>query len=244
MPLAAMVKGFEIEDLRELVRFFKVQVKKLGVKVRLGREFDAKALEETKPDVVIVAAGGNPTLPEVKGIERKNVIKSADLYGKLRLANRIFGPKLLRDLTKVWMPVGKRVVIIGGAIQGCQLAELLIKRGRKVTIVETGDELGKWLVPERKTRLFYWFDQKGIERLTGVKLVEINEKGLEIVTRDGQKRLLEADHIIPALPFAENKALMEMIKGKVPVVNCIGDCAGPGVIPDAARAGWQIGNAI
>jgi 2,4-dienoyl-CoA reductase (NADPH2) len=244
MPLAAMVKGFEIEDLRELVRFFKVQLKKLGVNVRLGREFDAKALEETKPDVVIVATGGNPTLPEVKGIERKNVIKSTDLYGKLRLAIRVFGPKLLRDLTKVWMPVGKRVVIIGGAIQGCQLAELLIKRGRKVTIVETGDELGKWLVPERKTRLFYWFDQKGIERLTGVKLVEINEKGLEIVTRDGQKRLLEADHIIPALPFAENKALMEMIKGKVPEVNCIGDCAGPGVIPDATRAGWQIGNAI
>jgi 2,4-dienoyl-CoA reductase (NADPH2) len=244
MPLAAMVKGFEIEDLREVVRFFSVQVKKLGVEVRSGREFDAKALEETKPEVVIVATGGNPTLPDVKGIERKNVIRSADLYGKLRLAIRIFGPKRLRDLTKVWMPVGKRVVIIGGAIQGCQLAELLIKRGRKVTIVETGDDLGRWLVPERKTRLFYWFDQKGIERLTGVKLVEINEKGLEIVTRDGQKRLLEADHIIPALPFAENKALMEMIKGKVPEVNCIGDCAGPGVIPDATRAGWQIGNAI
>ena len=67
---------------------------------------------------------------------------------------------MLRDLTRIWMPVGKRVVIIGGAIQGCQLGEYLIKRGRKVTIVETGDEMGEWLVPERKTRLFYWFDRK------------------------------------------------------------------------------------
>jgi 2,4-dienoyl-CoA reductase (NADPH2) len=244
MPLAAMVKGFEIEDLREVVKFFETQIRKLGVEVRLGREFDAQALAETKPDVVVVAAGGSPTLPEVKGIDRKNVIKSTDLYGKLRLAIWILGPKLLRDLTKVWMPVGRRVVIIGGAIQGCQLAEFLIKRGRKVTIVETGDEMGKWLVPERKTRLFYWYDQKGIERLTGVKLVEINDKGLEIITRDGQKRLLEADHFIPALPFAENKGLAEQLKGKVPEVFCIGDSAGPGVIPDATRAGWQIGNAI
>ena len=112
------------------------------------------------------------------------------------------------------MPVGRDVVIIGGAIQGCQLAEYLVKRGRKVTLVETGDELGKWLAPERKTRLFYWFDKKGVERLTGVKLIEIHKMGLEIVTRDGQKRLLEADHIIPALPFAENNALRVCLRAR------------------------------
>ena len=33
-----------------------------------------------------------------------------------------------------------------------------------MTIVETGDELGAGLVPERMTRLFYWFDEKGVER--------------------------------------------------------------------------------
>ena len=36
------------------------------------------------------------------------------------------------------MPIGKRVVIVGGAIQGCEPAEFLIKRGRKVTIVHDG----------------------------------------------------------------------------------------------------------
>jgi 2,4-dienoyl-CoA reductase (NADPH2) len=243
VPLAAMVKGFEIEDLRDFLTFFRTQVRKLGINVRLNTPFNVKALEEIKPDAVILATGGIPTLPEVKGIDRKNVIKATDLYKTLKLAIWVFGPKLLRDLTSIYMPVGKRVVIIGGAIQGCQLAEYLIKHGRKVTIVETGEELGKWLVPEKKTRLFYWFDKKGIERLTGVKLIEINEKGLEIVTREGQMRLIEADNIIPALPFAENKGLVEMVKGKVPEVYCIGDCTGPGVIPDATRAGWQVANA-
>ena len=150
VPLAAMVKGFEIEELPKLLRFFRTQVKKLGVDVQLHTEFDAKALDETKPDAVILATGGVPTLPEVKGIDRKNVIKSTDLYGTLRFSIWLLGPRLLRELTRIWMPVGKRVVIIGGAIQGCQLAEYLTKRGRKVTIVETGDELGEWLVPERR----------------------------------------------------------------------------------------------
>ncbi len=61
VSLAAMVKGFEIEDLREVLWFFRTQVKKIrrrrpaaqGVRRRLhpGR---------AKPDVVVVAAGGDP----------------------------------------------------------------------------------------------------------------------------------------------------------------------------------------
>lgn len=244
VPLAAMVKGFEIEELDKFLDFFRTQVRKSGVVVRLNTEFTAQAVDELKPDAVILATGGVPTLPDVKGIDRRNVIKAGDLYGALRFAIWILGPKTLRELTRLFMPVGKRVVIIGGAIQGCQLAEFLTKRGRKVTIVETGDELGKWIVPERKTRLFHWFDQKRVERLTGVKLVEINERGLEIYTKEGQKRLIEADSIIPALPFAANTTLLDALKGKVPEVYSLGDCAEPGVIPDATRAGWEIGNAI
>ena len=176
-------------------------------------------------------AGGNPTLPDVPGVDGKNVIKTSDLYGTLRFYLRLLGPKRLRDLTRVWMPVGRRVVIIGGAIQGCQLGEFLTKRGRKVTIVETGDELGVGLVPERKTRLFYWFDKKGVERLSGVKLVEITGKGLSIVTRDGEQRFLEADNVMPALPFAGNHDIEEGVRSRVTEVYSIGDCEEPGPIP-------------
>lgn len=245
VTLASMVKGFEIEDLSLFLDFFRGQVKKLGVDVHLHEDFDEKALAREKPDAVVIASGGVPTYPAgLKGFDSKKVIKTGELYGMLRFYLWIFGPKLLRKLTKVWMPVGKKVVIIGGAIQGCQLAEYLIKRGRQVTIVEEGDEMGKWLVPERKTRLFYWFDKKGIERLTGVKLLEVNDKGLLIETKEGQQRLLEADNIIPVLPFSENKELYDRLKDKVPEIYTIGDCTGPGVIPDATKAGWQVGNAL
>ena len=244
VQLASMVKGFHIEDLTLFLNFFRGQIKKLGIDVHLHEEFDEKALAKEKPDAVVIAAGGVPSYPKVKGFDSKNVVKTGDLYGMLRFYLWIFGPKLLRRLTAMWMPVGKKVVIIGGAIQGCQLAEYLIKRGRQVTIVEPGDEMGRWLVPERKTRLFYWFDKRGIERLTGVKLLEITNKGLSIETKEGQKRFLEANTIIPVMPFAPNQDLAERLKGKVPEVITIGDCNEPGVIPDATKAGWQVGNSL
>jgi 2,4-dienoyl-CoA reductase (NADPH2) len=244
VALASMVKGFEIEELPKFLKFFRTQVKKNGVKVKLHKQFDDSALSKEKPDALIVAAGGVPTKPDVPGYELRNVVKTADLYALLKIMIRLVGPQMLRKLTAIWMPVGKKVVVVGGAIQGCQLSEFLIKRGRDVTIVEQGEELGEWLVPERKTRLFYWFDKKGIERLTGVKLVKFTKEGVTIETKEGQTRLLEADTIIPVLPFSPNKDLAEKLKGKVAEVYTIGDCDSPAVIPDATKAGWRIGNVL
>ncbi len=157
---------------------------------------------------------------------------------------KIFGPRLLRSLTRFWMPLGREVVIVGGAIQGCQLGEFLVKRGRRVTIVDTVETLGQGLVPDRKTRLFYWFDKRGVERLAGVKLVKIAEDGLTVETKEGQTRLLETDTVIPVLPLAANSLLLDGIRGKVPAVYAIGDCESPATIPEAMSAGWTVGNAI
>jgi hypothetical protein len=109
--------------------------------------------------------------------------------------------------------------------------------------VETEKELGKWMYPERKTRLFYWFRKKGVKLIGGVKLEEIKPQGLSII-KDDNKQLLEADRIIPAIPLAPNLELMDKIKGKVAEIYTVGDCVSPGIIPDATASGWEVGNKI
>jgi len=59
-----------------------------------------------------------------------------------------------------YLPVGKRVVIIGGGINGCELAEFLVKRGRQVTVVDSAEVLGKGLVNHLKNQLFCGFAKK------------------------------------------------------------------------------------
>jgi 2,4-dienoyl-CoA reductase (NADPH2) len=243
-PLAAMVKGFDVEQLPDYIEFMKNRVKAAGVEVKLGKEFSLEALEEFKADAVVIAVGGSPVLPDVAGIDGKNVIKTSDLYGTLRFFLRLFGPRLLRSLTKFWMPVGRNVVIIGAAIQGCQLGEFLVKRGRTVTIVDTGQTVGDGLAPDRKVRLLYWFDKEGVEVLSGVQLVKIDKQGLTVQTKAGQTRLLRADNVIPVLPFAPNTLLLDDIKGVVPETYAIGDCDSPATIPEAMSAGWTVGNTL
>jgi len=244
LPLAALVKGLEIEDLPAMVRYLKTQIKKLGVKTELGKEADISVIEEIKPDVVILAAGGIPTVPEITGINKRNVISTPALHRMLKFYLRFLGPGTLRWLTRFWLPIGKRVVIIGGGIHGCEVAEFLVKRGRKVTIVETAEAIGEGMLDFRLGLTLDWFNRKGVTIMPGVKYVEITDKGLIIITKGGDRQTIEADSIVPAMPLKSNIELLKSLEGKVPEVYAIGDCKEPRLIVDAIADGWRIARAI
>lgn len=245
LPLAALVKGTKIEDLPAIVRYFKTQLAKLGVRTILGKEFNPSLIEETKPDVVILATGGIATVPDIPGIECPNVVSGPKLHQQLKFYLRFFSPGFLRWLTNFWMPVGKRVVIIGGGVQGCQLAEFLTKRGRKVTIVDTAKTLGEGMVVALMLQLFPWFEKKGVSMISGVKkYLEITEKGLTIINKQGKRQTIRADSVITALPLAPNTELLRSLKGKVPEVYAIGDAKEPRLIADAIADGSKIAQAI
>ena len=244
MRLAAMVKDFELEDILEMIRYFRTQITKLGVTMRLGKEVNLRVIEEIKPDVLILATGGAPTIPAIPGINRRKVIDNAKLHLKIKSVMRFLGPKALEQLTKLWMPIGKRVIIIGGALQGCQLAEFLIKRGRKVTIVDTAEKLGEGLISDDPWRLFRWFERKGVVTIAGVRYEEIKEEGLVITTREGERKTLEADTIITALLLQPNIELIKSLEGKVPEIYQIGDCREAGYMPDAIADGSRLARDI
>jgi hypothetical protein len=87
-----------------------------------GQEVSRSIIEEVKPDVLVVAAGGTNNVPKLPGISRSNVVTSRDLHRKLKIYLKFFGPRVLRWLTTFWMPLGKRVVIMGG---GCRVVRSL-----------------------------------------------------------------------------------------------------------------------
>jgi 2,4-dienoyl-CoA reductase (NADPH2) len=245
LPVAAVVKGTELEDLPAIIRYLKRQMKQLGVKIKAGKKIDATTLEKIKPDVVIVATGGVPTMPDIKGINGKNVVGGAKLHKSLKTFLKFIPPNLLRWLTNFYLPIGKRVVIIGGSLHGCELGEFLAKRGRQVTIVEKSERLGQGMVDVIQAYLFQWFRKKGVTLISGVKeYKEITKKGLTIINKDGKEETIPADTIIPALPLTSDLKLYESLKGKAPEVYAIGDCNEPLLIADAISKGMETARLI
>jgi 2,4-dienoyl-CoA reductase (NADPH2) len=245
MPLAAMIKGFDREDILGLVNYFKIQLTRLGVDIRLGKEVNRAVVEEVKPDVLVIAAGGTHNVPEIAGIDRRNVLTSRSLHRQLKSYMRFFSPRALRWLSRFWLPLGKRVVIMGGNIQGCQTAEFLVKRGRKVTIVDTAPEIGDGLLNVFvKPHLLDWLDSKGVAMMAGVKYEEITDKGLTITTGEGQRQTIEADTIVTAMPLLPNTELLKSLEGSAPEVYAIGDGKEPHLIVDAIADGSRLARAI
>jgi 2,4-dienoyl-CoA reductase (NADPH2) len=245
LPLAAVVKGLEIECLPKITHYLESQMVKNGVEIRLGQTLDANAIEELKPEVVVIASGGLPANPEIPGIEKRNVIRTNDLQGRLKFFLKFLSPQMLRRLTRWWMPVGKRVIIIGSDIHGCELAEFLTKRGRKVVIVDKVETPGDGMINHLKLQLFWWFHKKGVEMINGVKeYVRITDKGLVILTADGYNRTVQGDSIIPVMSFIPDNTLLQELQGKVPEVYAIGDCNEPKLIVDAIASGFNVGRII
>jgi 2,4-dienoyl-CoA reductase (NADPH2) len=244
LPLAAMIKGPEPEDLGAIIRYLKTQITKLGVTVEVGKEVSAPVVEQIRPDVVILAVGGEPVTPQIPGIDNKIVLSTSKLHRQSKALLRFVGPRTLRWLTKLWMPLGTRIVIIGGAIHGCELAEFLVRRGRKVTIVEASNKVGSEMVAIVAERLVQWLKKKGVTVLTDVKYDEITDEGLTITNKEGKKETIGADNIVIALPLSANTKLHDAINGRYSEVYSIGDCREPHRIIHAVHDGSQVGRMI
>ena len=244
LELAVLIKGTELENQLGLLRYLKIQLDKLGVEIKLGKEVTSALIEQIRPDVIIVATGGTLTVPEIAGIDNRNVITTPALHRRVKPFLRLFGPRILERLTKFWLPIGKTVIVIGSGLHGCEVTEFLIKRGRKVTIVDTAETFGEGMLDFRLGLFGEWLGKKGVTTINGAKSLKITTEGLVVTTKDGKQLTLQADNIIPTSPLKPNAGLLKSLEGKAPEIYAIGDCREPRMIVDAIADGWRVANQI
>jgi 2,4-dienoyl-CoA reductase (NADPH2) len=246
VPLAALIKGTELEDLPSLIDYLKTQLAKTGVKVRLKTEASVHSLQEMKPDVVILATGGVLTSPKLEGGKKVKgkVVTTPQLHKRVKPYLNRLGPKFLGRATHYYLPMGKKVVVVGAGLHGMEVAEYLAKRGRKVTIVEPTEVIGEGMIDFRLGLTMDWFAQKGVRIIAGAKNIKVTEKGLVFEDKAGVKTELEAGTIVPTSPLKPNDDLYEKLEGKVPELYLIGDGREAGMIVHAIRSGYQTACAL
>lgn len=210
------------DELNSIAKYLKHHLNELKVEVELGKEATAEKVLEFSPDVVIVAVGSKPLIPEIKGVDRRRVV-------------------FFRDVLSGKVDVGKSVIVVGGGFMGCETADFLAEKDKKVTIVEVLAELATEIFYPYAELLVEKLKKNGVEIFTSVKEEEITEKGMEIVDRDGNRVLLEADDIVMASGSVADRVLFESLKGEVSEVYEVGDCREPRRIQEAIYEGAEVG---
>ena len=244
--LAAIVKDLETGDLIQFVEYLETQLKKEGVRVHLNRELTEDLITGEKPDVLIIAAGAAHSRLDIPGMDNPKVLRAEKLHNLLKLFLRFLSSERIQKLSRFFMPIGNKVVVVGGTLHGCELAEFLTKRGRRVVMVHEGpeEELGKGMTVDDLSNLWPWLKQKCVPIWSDVKYDRVTQKGFSIAMPDRRKFNIEARHIITTQDFVSNTRLVERFKGLVPEMYNIGSSAEPGLIVDAIRDGAKIGYAV
>jgi 2,4-dienoyl-CoA reductase-like NADH-dependent reductase (Old Yellow Enzyme family)/thioredoxin reductase len=210
------------DELKTLIEYLTLQLDKLKIKVKLNNIATTEAILKYSPDVVIVAVGSKSFIPNIEGAEKRKVVKFEDvLSGKAE--------------------IGKKVIVIGGGFVGCETAEFLSEKGKKVTIVEILPRLCSELFSPYANQMVQRLRERKVEAYTGVKVEKITDKGMEIIDEQGKRILLEADEIVIATGSIADKSLSKSLEGRVPRLYEVGDCREPSRIYEAISQGAEAG---
>ena len=245
MPLMSFVKGTGVEKVTPFTDYLIRQLAVLGVDVHRNKSVDVSLVRRLRPDAVVVATGSSMRLPDVPGIQSKNVLTTQFLHKWSKLPLRTLGPRRLEVLSRRWLPmVGKRVAIVGGAMEGIELAEFLVHRGRQVTVVESGVGLGSGIIALHRNRALTWLRKEGATLLDGVVYDEITDRGVRVTTSEGESSFIPSDTTIVLALREPDLTLERQLQGDVPKVVTVGDAARPGLIVDAIEDGYRAALAI
>lgn len=224
--IPASVPDFK-EDYRLLLDHLCTQIKKVGVTIKLKKEATSEEIKKFKPDVVFVATGAMPIIPEIGGLkremERGSAINALDvLLGKGE--------------------VGESVVVIGGGLIGCETALYLAQKGKKVTIVkgrpiETLSSDMNWI---NALHLIKLLDENHVKILDNHRALGVTESGVDVANQKGEKSSLAADTIIIARGMkSTDGSFEESLKDIVHEVYNIGDCIEPRRVMEAIWEGYR-----
>lgn len=193
------------EDDRALVAWYKQELEGLNVKIYYNTEVTSGRVREKQADAVIIATGSSPKVFDL-GNNGKVYVAADVLTGR--------------------KAAGNSTVIIGGGLVGCETALMLVRQGKKVTVVEAMEDIlgtGGPLCIANRDMLADMLRFHQVSIRTAVKAVKATERGLVIADRAAQTEEIAADSIIIAVGYDADRRLYNELRNDISELYLLGD---------------------
>src|SRR5690606_28917725 len=206
--LAAKAPGRQ--EIADMVPWYDRQLKKYGVDVRLETVVDADLIDSIAPDVVVVATGSVPTVPQ----DMMDAIGNAENLSLL----------MVDDIWDEDAAIGKNILVLGGNQIGMVVADHLSEGGRNVHVAERGPHFATKLAGHDRWYLLNRLAKKNVNRLKNVHHVEIESEDQVWITSDkGRFQLPDIDTIVFASERGSILTLETVAEAKGIETHVIGD---------------------
>ena len=198
------------------------QAQKMGIDIRLNTPVTPETISEIKPHSFINAIGATPIQLNIPGNDLDFVYNSHEVLA---------GDKEVKG----------NVVVIGGGLVGCEVAEYAAARGCKVTILEMLPAIASDLGSVRKTCVMESIYGAGIVPVTDIKVKAI-EDGKVIGIKDNQEMSFDCDYAIVSIGSKSRKTseLEQACYDNEVAYFCVGDAYGPRRALNAVREAFDV----
>ena len=194
-------------QLTEAIRSMIVKCQQAGVDLRCGVEAEEMLLRSLAPDAIILATGSTPLILPIPGLSDCGYVTAQDMLdGKAQM--------------------GKRVLMVGGGMVGCEAAEYLAERGHQVAVIEMKDVIAADVTPENRSYMFENFEENHVLLRPGAKVTQFYTDGVDYALADGSTGSLRGyDNIVLAMGSRSNTALKDTAEKVADQVLVIGEAA-------------------
>jgi NADPH-dependent 2,4-dienoyl-CoA reductase/sulfur reductase-like enzyme len=207
---AAMIPGRR--EIGDMLPWYERQIAKHDVDVRLNTTVDEAMLRALAPDVVFVATGSLPQVPQ-------NMVEAVARVDKINVL-------MIDDLLEENIEPGKVVLVVGGDQIGMQAADYLSEGGRQVYVAEAHGHFAQKLAANDRWYLVGRTIQKQVRRFKEVRGIEIAaDETVHIVTDQGRELLPGVDTIVFASERRSNRSMAEVAKSKGIETYIVGDAS-------------------
>jgi 2,4-dienoyl-CoA reductase-like NADH-dependent reductase (Old Yellow Enzyme family)/thioredoxin reductase len=207
-------------DLRRFKDVLICEVEARGVDLRLNTEVTPEFLRDFAPDAIILAVGSLPLRPPIPGIE--HALDAFEIYNNLD-------------------KVGKRVVLIGGGLVGCETGLHLAATGHEVTIIEVLERIAPETFSMPRAALLDAMDRHGVRQVLGHRCTEILTGSVKVTDGSGNEDTIEADTVCYSVGMKGRSDTVALLKDAVPGIPVyeIGDCLCVGKVATATESAYR-----
>ncbi|MBL7061177.1 MAG: FAD-dependent oxidoreductase [Dehalococcoidia bacterium] len=194
-----------------------------GIEVKLSTEATADVIKAKKPDVVILAIGAEPIIPDIPGVKKSNVVWVGDVAMGKAVA-------------------GETVVVAGAGLTGGEAALHLAQQGKKITVIDmvSQSEIAQDAPFLNKLGLIGLLHQHGVQFRMEVKLEEITDKGAVVIDKQWNRFEIPADSVVLSLGFKPRTTAVKALQELAPDIYVIGDCANPSNLKHAIHDAFNV----
>jgi len=220
IPLLAA--EYKKEDFMNIVNYLEIQLKKLEVPIHLNKELTKEEISALKPDILVLGVGSEATIP-VKLEGKTNVLTQDEAILKSK-------------------PMGKNVVVWGLDTYwkgGVETAITLAEQGYNVKALAGSEQVIAVQIFANFGRRFWileYLRDNNIPVYMKAKLLDVTEKGVSFLNKDGKEQLIEADSLVfCGSRISNGKKLKKACEGAAPKIQLIGDAKRPRDIGEAMK---------